>query len=390
MALKDYMGAITGGAQWAADQLGIGHGKQDKRQVNQARELNKINQENANLEHDLKMKYWKETGIGAQLKAGEEAGVSRAAILGGAGGGLSGGATVSSNPGTASDSASTMQAQTNKAMAAAQLGLIGAQTKNINADTANKEKGTEKTGAEITNINKDTEVKDTTIDSLKAGITSTEAKTALTESQKLAQELANDITNSTKKWSIKKAEYEAEVMYENLENQKRNNKFNQETYDTSVKLINQELTNKIAEEGNLNAQSKKALNEIGIAWAEIRIAKQNANTNEQNMYINDRSVNYQGRDIRLKELTGKFNREMQKWDAIFRANKAQNDRIDSYVDRALGILTGGIIQGNVEQNRKDIDRRRNEDKSHDKETQESTQYFDKNGNRKGSILKRKF
>ena len=139
-------------------------------------------------------------------------------------------------------------------------------------------------------------------------------------------------------------------MYENLYKNKIENNLLTDQYDTKIKLLNQNLTNAIAEKANLDASTKKMLNEMGAIWAEIRIAQQNANTNEknadtayENMRINDRKVNYDGRDTRVREKTLEWNKIYDQWESNFRATQGNNERIDRYVDRALGVVSGGII-----------------------------------------------
>lgn len=138
------MGTLTGIASSIGGWLGIGEGRQDRRQREQQEALNNINaktsKELADYEQALKMKMWKDTNYGAQLEQASKAGVSKAAAIGGSGTGTQG-ASVSM-PGTtgAADAASTTNARTAQAQAgmqlASQMALMKAQKENLEADTA--------------------------------------------------------------------------------------------------------------------------------------------------------------------------------------------------------------------------------------------------------------
>lgn len=146
MAALEAAGAIMNGLTTMGGWLGIGEGRQDKRQIKQQTKLNEVNaktaKEMADYEQDLKLKMWKDTNYGANLAEAEKAGVSKAAAIGG---GIGGGqaATVGSvGGGSAADAAATTNARTAQMQQgmqlASQLALQKAQKENIEADTANK------------------------------------------------------------------------------------------------------------------------------------------------------------------------------------------------------------------------------------------------------------
>lgn len=158
--LAQNAGSIIGGISTIGGWLGIGEGKQDRRQIKQQGKLNDVNaktaKELADYEQQLKLQMWKDTNYGAQLEQAGLAGVSKAAAIGGSGTGTQG-ASVGSVSGTgAADAASTTNARTASIQAgmqlASQLALQKAQKENIEADTANKQAG-------ATNTNTDTEGK---------------------------------------------------------------------------------------------------------------------------------------------------------------------------------------------------------------------------------------
>ncbi|UYL83849.1 MAG: hypothetical protein [Wigfec virus K19_81] len=156
-------GSIIGGLSTIGGWLGIGEGRQDRRQINQQTKLNEVNaktaKEMADHEQALKLKMWKDTNYGGMLAEAEKAGVSKAAAIGGSGTGTQGASVGSVGGGNAADAASTTNARTAQAQAgmqlASQLALMKAQKENIEADTANKTAGaggiiagTAKTGEE--------------------------------------------------------------------------------------------------------------------------------------------------------------------------------------------------------------------------------------------------
>lgn len=282
MALKDYAGAIVNGAALASNLLGLGQKKQDKRQIEQARKLNEINKENANLEHELKMKMWKDTNYSAQLDEANKAGISKAAAIGG-GGPSVGSASVASAPASAADAAATSNANTNNMMAQAQLGLMAAQTKNIEADTANKNAGTE-------NIGIDTNKKGIEIKSITQGIENQKENERLTRLQANLQESTNSDNAERIMWEAKKVmtEYEKTV------------------YDTFVAKETQEqaisLIKSMAAEGLLNVELKKA----GITKTKEEI-KQIAT----NIALGKSQIEFQGTDKVLGKYIEKVAKEIE-------------------------------------------------------------------------------
>lgn len=153
--LKENAGGIIGGLTTIGSWLGIGEGRQDKRQVDQQTKLNEVNSKTskdlANYEQDLKLKMWKDTNYGGQLAEASKAGVSKAAAIGGSGTGTQGASVGGISGGGAADAASTTNARTAQTQAgmqlASQLALQKAQKENIEADTVNKKAGAENTGA---------------------------------------------------------------------------------------------------------------------------------------------------------------------------------------------------------------------------------------------------
>lgn len=162
--LSGSAGAIINGLTTIGGWLGIGEGRQDKRQRDQQGALNDINaktsKELADYENAGKLKMWKDTNYGAQLIEAKKAGVSKAAAIGGSGTGTQGASVGMPSTSGAADAASTTNARTAQQQTgmqlASQMQLMQAQKENIEADTANKKaelpvKGETAKGLEIEN-----------------------------------------------------------------------------------------------------------------------------------------------------------------------------------------------------------------------------------------------
>lgn len=136
-------GSIIGGLGTIGGWLGIGEGRQDRRQIKQQTKLNEVNEATAkrmaDYEQELKMKMWKDTNYNAILGEAQKAGVSKAAAIGGSVGGTTGASVGSVGGGSAADAASTTNARVAQQQQAMQLGsqiaLQGAQKNNLDANT---------------------------------------------------------------------------------------------------------------------------------------------------------------------------------------------------------------------------------------------------------------
>lgn len=171
--------------------LGIGNNRQDKRQVEQAGKLSRIQveggKEMSEFQKGQDLQFWKDTNYPAQVEMMKAAGLNPALMYGSAGSGGqtgSGGGGMPST-GSAADAASTQNSNMGMGMQLAQLSMMDAQTKKIEAETKNLESGvpvneTKADGQKLDNINKGLQndilsaTKDDTIDKIES-----EAKNAL-------------------------------------------------------------------------------------------------------------------------------------------------------------------------------------------------------------------
>lgn len=268
MALQDYAGAIIGGANLISSTLGLGN----KQQVKQQDRLNKINEQSnkrmADYEQELKMKMWQDTNYTAQLKEAEKAGVSKAAVLGGGGPGTGQGASVSSVSGTgAANSAEQQRANTENAMAIAQIA-------NLNADTKKKEVEAGKIGGA------DTE--------------NTIADTAVKKATAKIQEVAARVANDTEQDQIKAITYATNEQVEKAREQFHKAQVAEEGQQAEIAKIKSAAISE-----GLNAILIE--NQIGKTRAETRKITEEIKQNWQKVAQGWKGLNLQEKSIKLQE-----------------------------------------------------------------------------------------
>ena len=207
---------------------------------------------------------YRRTDLEERLAAAREAGVSRTAILGGDMAPSGGGATVSGvSGGGASDAAAMTNAQTNKAMAAAQLGLMAAQTANVNADTKQKEAATINTGA-------DTEKKGAETKSILEGINNTIARTRLIEVETAMQEMQNQVFKETVEESIDTIKYTLKKQILEVKILETRNRLDKAQYEDRVKLLHGQAIGTLLGNNYVKAQTSKTYADIRKNEAEMK------------------------------------------------------------------------------------------------------------------------
>lgn len=259
----------TGGqlATQIAGWLGVGEKRQDKRQVEQQGKLNDVNaktaKELADYEQALKMKMWKDTNYGAQLKQAEMAGVSKAAVLGGNGSGAGGGASVGSvGGGNAADAAAAQNAATNQAMSMAQIANLNANTKKTEVEAQNM--GAEGIGGQ--NVQADTAVKQAT------------AK---------IQEVAANVAKTTEYEAVRQIVGAANEQIEKAREQFNKAQVAEETQRAEIQKIQAEAAGELvknslmrSEIGKNAAQVNEISNSIKQKWAQVKQGQEQVNINK--------------------------------------------------------------------------------------------------------------
>lgn len=279
--------------------------KQQDRQHNYNKETmeiqNKYLQENNRLNQELQLDTWNKTNAQAQAQHYRDAGLNVGLMYEGGG---AGGATIGSQQGGApsgvagySDAgiqAKGMDIMSNMGMQVAQIELMRAQTKKLEAE-ANKTAGV------------DTDLGNTQIESLTQGIKNQQA-------QKIATDIENDIKRL--EWRIKDATAEdvtrsivnnAEQTFYELSMMKRLDKFEEETYRTKVDTLMANYGLVVAQkyttttQGNLNNKIVQYYKDY------VNIAQQNANANTSNAESNKRNANVNETNAVTNRINSKTN-----------------------------------------------------------------------------------
>jgi len=236
MGILNAVPSVIGGLTNA---LGIGEKRQMRRQLEQQEKLQNLSIQGSKTMSDYnynkELQMWKDTNWSAQVEEAKKAGLSTAWLMGKGGGSpasMNGGMSV--GMGSAADAASTTNAGTNKAMALANLALLGAQKENIEADTANKE-------ADAGNKNVDTGIK--TVDLNVKKDTTEESKNIVRDTaRKLFHEANITATNQVIQTNTEKAVTDkaiAEAVGAGLENDLTKGKINLTA--TQIKQIKEQI-----------------------------------------------------------------------------------------------------------------------------------------------------
>lgn len=247
-------------------------GHEDDRQQKQQQALtdiqSKANKEQMDYGMGLQKDMWNYTNYENQMKHIEDAGLNPGLLYGMKGGG---GVTTGS-PGTGGASGGTAAPNNGgigMGMQLAQLALLDAQKKNIDADTENKKaESSYTTGAKTANTNEDTSLK-----GQQNAKTAAEAGTAQTQ-QEVAEATKYDQETSIKAKALADAE--------SLDQLYRAGHMQEDTYQDGVKNIaataaGQVLKNKMTEE-----QINQIKQGIKMGWNDLQIKQQLATGQLQN------------------------------------------------------------------------------------------------------------
>jgi len=254
--------------------------KENKRRIEEQRaETQKLQEQNQDKQKEM----WHYTNFTNQRKEMEKAGLNVGMLYGGGG---AGGATT----GTAGGAQGSMEDEGNYnygedvqagGQLAMQMSLMQAQKDNIEADTKDKEADTQAkttTGTEEANLR---------IDTLKQGLESGKLQQQAVELDNKLKEIELYINENGKDASINKINYEAEKMYEELKIIITQGKVDEATADAKIELMNANVAGIYMQlalsEANvkLTEEQTKAIGEtLAQGWANISVAKQNANTGE--------------------------------------------------------------------------------------------------------------
>lgn len=274
--VTDIAGTGAGIAGTIGSWLGIGEGRQDRRQVEQQRKLTDVqlaaNEKSLEQQRKKEMQVWEDTNYSAQVEQAKKAGLSIGYLMS-KGGGTSatmGGSGMSVAGGTAADAASTQQAGTQQAMAAAQIANLEADTNLKNAN-ANKTAGvdTERGKQEI----KESEFR---IKDITQGIENKAAEKLLTEAQQRLTTITADTAEGSQADVLADIEATAKIAKARLEQEQNNAFISTRTKRATIARINAEsigaaLENAIkrAEVKKKGAETDAIVQKVKQEWASI-------------------------------------------------------------------------------------------------------------------------
>jgi len=237
-------GQTAGGLVGAAMGL-IGQKHQDQRQIDQQQRLQgmeiagskALTDYQSQKQYEMQMKMWNETNYAAQIEQLKKAGLNPGLIYGeGGGGGATTGGTL---PSGKVSGATAQQSVPNPAMqqgmgitpiTSAQIQLMKAQARNLDADTANKpatgeniQAGTGKTKAET--------------ESITQGIQNQKAQQALTQAQTKVTELQGTLLQGTLAQAIEKFKAETSTAIQQARIAMNEADISDETVKDKIKIL---------------------------------------------------------------------------------------------------------------------------------------------------------
>lgn len=294
--------------------LGIGFGAiQNQQQYHQQERLQELQirgqQQMTDYNYGKELQMWHDTNYPAQVAELEKAGLNPALLYAksGAGGATTGTPSANVTGGTAQKGNNDLAAEG----MGLQMGLIKAQTENVQADTQNKLAQTPKTQAETTNI--------------KAQQLLTEAQTRLTEVQTAFQYRSFDSRLENIDRTVEKLTQEAKGL-------NQQNQITKETMDSTIKQIKTKAIGAVLE--NYLTQAKTQQSEADKKYIEM-VTK----------WI-------------PQDYANKAQEIMQGWDKISQGNQQlSNEQLKLWgvnedfppqlIDAIKGIIQAGIIKGGL-------------------------------------------
>nr|WAE43688.1 MAG: DNA pilot protein [Microviridae sp.] len=258
-------------------------GANNSNQLNQQNALDQLqlqyNEEQTAYNYGQQLQLWQETNYPAQVQELQEAGLNPALLYGKGGGG---GATVgspSSNitgaqaPTTSIGQTAGLAIQSQEAQA--DINLKNAEAANLEAQTPQEAGLMQAQTASITQ-----------------GVENQKAQQALIEMQTTAENLNNIITGNTTEDQIAQIRAAATQMENTANMAVRNNYIDQATMDTKIKQIQGEMigtyitnTLKQTQTALTQEQITQYQNQIQQGWQQININKQNANTQQGQLQL---------------------------------------------------------------------------------------------------------
>lgn len=314
------MGLIDGIAS-----VGMGlmmQGQADRRQIKQQEKLMglqmKGNKEMLEAQRQKEMQMWKDTSYPAQMEMMKKAGINPALMYGmGGGGGVTtggGGSQVSAGSAPVGGGEIGMGIQT-----MAQVRLLEAQRKNIDADTANKlgdAANKPKVGANL------------------------DADTGIKQVQTRIAQIDEKIKDKTWDDAVDIIGSEAQIAFETAERLNRENRFGKEAYETMLKTLKAELGLKIVQTGLAKAQTTTEHGKPAVQKAEIGLMKEQADAVFRSINLGWERLNMDMKN------SGYDNREKAQRTLVNDVANSEQVPIDMVEKIVQALLLKGILGGN--------------------------------------------
>lgn len=267
------MGAILSNLANQAISTGLGlmlEKHEDKRQLSQQQKLQDLQVGGAmqltNYNTQKQLELWKATNYPAQMEQLKTAGLNPALMYGMGGGG---GTTANIDQGNVSGAEAPkgggeIAAMMGLGLQRAQLSLLDAQRKNIEADTANKQANTTKTAGVDTAATEQ-------------GIEESKAKQELTEVQTEINYIQQHIATMTQNTAVALIQRQLQQATETLNQAVRENKIGDATKQSQIETIKAQLAGiyidnavKKAQLGKTEAETKSITTAIKQKWNELQ------------------------------------------------------------------------------------------------------------------------
>lgn len=301
----------------------IGQRKREKRAMANQQQLmqdQKRNQMELNKQgHDLQLQMWKDTNYPAQIEMLKEAGLNPSLMYNNAGGSATtagnqaGGSAAGGNAPAPQQMPMTMANMTESLMAAAQIGLLKSQAKNLDADTE-KKKGVDTVEAQ------------TRIESLTQGIENQKAVEALTRAQKELTDIDILIKDATTQNVIHEIIAKSEKAIQEAQIASFQKDVDEATIENKIEIIKQNaigaaLMNTLnrlgidkikAETANISEQTRLLGAKIYDTYRQIDLAKYANETDRMNAETNALRQ-------AVEEYLGEGNLTMREWEFTARS-----------------------------------------------------------------------
>lgn len=340
-AILPALGAIgaqvgTTAATAAANEgLGLLFGKaRDRRQLKQQGKLQELSirgsKELTDYNLGKQLELFEKTGYGAQKSQMQRAGFNPA-LMYGMGGGASG--TTATQPGATHEAQATQGGQPAEYMGqlGMQLQLLGAQKRNIEADTENKLADAEKKRGI------DTDEAQQRIQALQAGIENTKAQTEIAKIEANLKDMEAAVKEATLEDSIDRIVYEAKQASKQLDIVENEAYISRATKEAKVDIVKQQVIESVLQSVLLRARVKNTemdtevkKGQLAKMVADVMNASRQINLNERRLELDEAVKQWETNYPGISQTTGRiFNDIMEELPRIFGSKRPKYGNLET-------------------------------------------------------------